>query len=95
VRLGGQYAPLQALIGLPSASGHGTLVVHDGGMSAITLAVNGHTFTLAAGDPNTPLTPFGDTRLDLGPYLHAGVNSISAVGTPARAGGAAVLSFFG
>jgi hypothetical protein len=94
LRLGGQYAPVQGSLTVSATAGQGRLVIHDGGMRSVTVTVNGKDITLRTGDEANPLLPFGATNIDLGPYLHSGTNSISASGIAARAGGAAVLSFF-
>lgn len=94
LRLGGQFAPLQGALSLRAAEAQGRLVIHDGGMSSISLTINGRTISLATGAGPDALQPFVDTSLDLSHYLHVGTNTISASGTPARAGGAAVISFF-
>jgi len=95
MRLGGQYAPLQGTSRIQLATAQGHLEIHDGGMSQVMLTVNGASIALAPGAGTNPLQPYGATDIDLSPYVHAGTNMITASGTPARAGGALVLSLFG
>lgn len=94
LRLGGMRAPMQGSISfaLPAAQGH--LEIHDGGMRALQLTINGTPLNLVSAHPGQGFSPFTATTIDLSRYLRAGNNVVQAVGLPSTRASAAVLSFF-
>lgn len=91
LRLGWQAAGSRGTLAFALPAAGGRLLVRDGGMRRIDLAINGRSVTLR---PGAGLVPFGTGGLDLSRYLRAGTNVVVARGTPAGRGSAAVLSFF-
>jgi hypothetical protein len=93
LRLGGLTAPTQGTLTftLPTAGAH--LDVHNGGMAALQLAINGTPLNLGTGSAQ-PLARFGTTNLDLSQYVHAGSNTVQVTGVPTGRTSAAVLSVF-
>ena len=67
-------------------------MIHNGGLSALTLQINGTTVTFGSGGTRLPSS--GDTTLDISRYVHAGANTVQAVGTGPSKASVAVLSFF-
>src|SRR5437764_695848 len=68
LRLGGLIAPNHGAASFTLPTPTARLVVHNGGMRAITLTINGQNLALAGG----ALKQFGDTSLDISRYVHAG-----------------------
>jgi hypothetical protein len=92
LRLGGLIAPTHGTANFSLPAAKGTLVIHNGGMRAIQLSINGTAVTFGAG--GTALKQSGDTSIDTSRYVHAGANTVTATGIGANRASAAVLSFF-
>ncbi len=84
-------APRQGSLNFTLPLAHSTLVIHNGGLSALTLTINGTAVSLGKGS-STPLPTSGDTTLDISRYVHAGANTVQVTGS-CRAS-VDVLSFF-
>ena len=85
----GAGAPLSGTVGFTLPAAGGQLTLHDGGLQAVNLTINGTPLTLAV----PARGHFGTTTFDLSRYLHAGANTVTVTGVPAVKGGAGVLSF--
>ncbi|MGH2346412.1 MAG: sugar-binding protein, partial [Chloroflexota bacterium] len=92
LRLGGFTAPRQGTTSFTLPLAQGTLVIHNGGLRAVTLQINGTPVVFGSG--GTPLPSTGDTTLDISRYVHAGINTVQAVGSGPSRASVAVLSFF-
>ena len=93
LRVGGLTASRQGSITFTLPLAHSTLVIHNGGLNALTLTINGTTVSLGKGS-STPLPTSGDTTLDISRYVHAGANTVQVTGSGPSRASVDVLSFF-
>ncbi len=95
LRIGGFSAPRQGTLNFTLPTQHGTLVLHNGGLTSLTLTINGTTLTYGGTASGAqPLPRTGDTTIDISQYVHAGANTIQAVGSGPSRAAVGVLSVF-
>jgi hypothetical protein len=94
IRIGGFSAPRQGSLSFTLPNQHGILVIHNGGLTALTLSINGATVTFGSTPGAQPLARTGDTTIDISQYVRAGPNLIQVAGSGPSRTSTGVVSVF-